>query len=78
MTRGWGGTRSGCSIFATNAGESGSTFEPKLTAVLPSRATTYLWKFHFGRSPVACASPSKSGDAPGATDVLPNISNRTA
>lgn len=59
-------------------GDPGSTADSNEVTVLPSRAMRYLWKFHFGHSPVAPASPSKKGEAPGATDVLPNISNLTA
>lgn len=66
------------SSLATNSFDSGSTFEPKLATLAPSREITYLWKFQLGRSPVARARPSKKGEAPLFTEVFANIGNLTA
>src|SRR4051812_14794782 len=45
----------------TSLASLGSTLVPKLCTCLPLRSTRYLWKFHFGDSPVALARSEYSG-----------------
>src|SRR6185295_2275166 len=49
------------SIAATSFGSSGATLVSKLCTFFPPRSTRYLWKFHFGRWPVALARSLYSG-----------------
>src|SRR5688572_18867468 len=64
------------SIADTSLGSSGATRVSKLCTRLPLRSTRYLWKFHFGRWPVSCASALYSGLAP--RSVLANIGKSMA